>query len=274
VTIEIVFAGEGAVELRAADEMLARFSAAIAPEDLAAATTMAEELAALRAHVRALENAEPVGLVAAMVAHDARNAMVPMQFAADALLGLDASPSAQLARVIADGCQRVGAMLRRISALHHGAGPQHVDANVLIADLTSTLRALAGDEMPLTTRLESPLPAVWIDPAELERAILNLVANARDASAPGGRIVVATSARLMPPSVRWVVVEVEDTGAGMDDATLARAIEPFFTTKPAGQGTGLGLSSVARIARAAGGHVEIDSAPGRGTRAHIWLPAR
>jgi signal transduction histidine kinase len=265
-------AGADGVELRAAGEPVARFSAAIALDDLARAVSLVAELVALRRHLRTFEDAEPVRLVAAMVAHDARNALVPMQFAADALLGLPAPPSMQLARVIADGCQRLGAMLRRISSLRHGTGPEHVDVDSLISDLTPTLRALAGEQAQLATRLESPLPTVWIDPAELERAILNLVANARDASAPDGRIVVATCARSMPPNVRWVVVEVEDFGGGMDDATLARATEPFFTTKPDGAGTGLGLPSVARAARTAGGYVELESAPGRGTRARIWLP--
>ena len=249
----------------------ARFSRAIAPDDLAAAVALAVELATVRAHLRDLEDVQSVGLVAAMVAHDARNVIMSMHFAADALLALEDPTTGHLAQVVVDGCRRITAMLRRL-AKPRAAGPQRLDVNTLIHDLAPTLLGLIGDRARLVTRLESPLPLVWMDPGELERALVNLVANARDASPACGRIVLSTSVR-DADGARWVVVEVADDGAGMDAETLARATEPFFTTKADRGGSGLGLSSVARALKTAHGKLELDSEPGRGTRARLWLPA-
>jgi len=146
--------------------------------------------------------------------------------------------------------------------------------NAVIQGAVPTLTALVGARARLSTRLERPLPLVEMDPVDLERALVNLVGNARDASPPGGRIVVATSMQTDADDSRWVVVEVEDHGGGMDEATRARALEPFFTTKGEGGGTGLGLASVARAVAAAGGRIEVDSAPGRGTRVMLCLPTK
>ncbi len=109
--------------------------------------------------------------------------------------------------------------------------------------------------------------------------MLNLVANARDAMPGGGGVLVSTSGASSPPDGatdvpgrRWVLLEVQDGGVGMDAATLACAFDPFFTTKPDGRGTGLGLTSVWRANRAASGEVRIRSQPGNGTVVQAWLP--
>jgi signal transduction histidine kinase len=117
-----------------------------------------------------------------------------------------------------------------------------------------------------------------MDPSDLERIALNLVANARDALPCGGRVQLSTlcaHATLdgAAPTSDWVIFEVRDNGSGMDEATRARACEPFFTTKPGEHGTGLGLSGVATAARAAGGRVHIESELGEGTTVQVWLPA-
>ncbi len=249
-----------------------RFSPAIAPDDLASAARLAVELERVGSGLHQLEVDEPVGLVASMVSHDARNVLLPMQLSADALLAHKDANVVHFARILADGSRRILSLLRRISMLQHGS-PRRIDVNAIVRELVDTLAALVGDNAQLSTRLESPLPPVWMDPSALERTLVNLVANARDASRPGGRIVISSSTRMTEDGSRWVVVAVEDHGAGMDATTLAHALDHFFTTKAETGGTGLGLPSVARAAREAGGKVELDSAPGRGTRVDVWLPA-
>jgi signal transduction histidine kinase len=129
-----------------------------------------------------------------------------------------------------------------------------------------------------------PAPVLAVaDPAQLEIALLNLAVNARDAMPSGGRmeIVVDVVEAAHPRGhaspgaarIRWVRLAVRDDGIGMDAATQARAREPFFTTKPPGHGTGLGLATVDGIAAANGGHVVIESAPGAGTTVAVMLPA-
>jgi signal transduction histidine kinase len=140
------------------------------------------------------------------------------------------------------------------------------------------LSRLAAGAAVVTTRLEHPVTGAWIHPTDLERVLVNLVANARDAMTARGQIVISTQLVSVSPSEadgiapgRWVVLAVEDDGCGMDEAALRRATEPFFTTKSPACGSGLGLASVARAVRAAGGHLRIESAPGAGTRVRIWL---
>lgn len=247
------------------------FSPEIELDDLASVARLGVALASVDSIVAKLEDDEPAGVVAAIVAHDARNALIPMLLAADDLLEHPDETVVQQARILADGCRSVTPILRRIAMLQPSE-PRLIDVNTLVQGILSTLAALAGDRAQLSTRLESPLPAVWMDPSALRRTLVNLVSNARDASRRGGRIVVATSTRKLGDGSRWVVLEVEDYGIGMDEVTRARACEPFFTTKADVGGTGLGLTSVARAARKAGGNVELDSAPGRGTRVCVWLP--
>jgi CheY-like chemotaxis protein len=124
------------------------------------------------------------------------------------------------------------------------------------------------------------LPAAQVDPNQLELSILNLVVNARDAMPSGGRIAIAASLdTVSEPHVAdlrpgpYVRLSVADTGVGMDAATARRAVEPFYTTKGVGEGTGLGLSMVHGLMAQLGGGMAIDSEPGRGTRVSLWLPA-
>jgi CheY-like chemotaxis protein len=131
-------------------------------------------------------------------------------------------------------------------------------------------------EMALAERL----PQVMVDAAQFETALLNLVVNARDATADGGRIVLATRAVDLKqgeqgtlPAGRYVAVSVQDTGEGMAPEVVARAIEPFFTTKPTGKGTGLGLSQVYGMVQQSGGDLAIRSRVGEGTTLTMYFPA-
>jgi CheY-like chemotaxis protein len=138
---------------------------------------------------------------------------------------------------------------------------------------------LIGEDVELETRL-APVPAVIsIDPGELEQILMNLVLNARDALPKGGRVIVET--RVAPLGTGGatgrhgedgVLLSVRDTGIGMDPETTKRVFEPFYTTKPMGEGTGLGLSTVYGIVQRASGHIEIESEPEIGTTVQIWFP--
>ena len=131
----------------------------------------------------------------------------------------------------------------------------------------------------IVTRFPAGLPPVRVDPNQLEMALLNLAVNARDAMPASGTITISAHQEEMadgnghglPPGA-YVCVSVSDTGMGMDAATLARAIEPFFTTKGVGKGTGLGLSMIHGLAVQSGGTLTLKSQVGKGTTAEIWLP--
>jgi signal transduction histidine kinase len=133
-----------------------------------------------------------------------------------------------------------------------------------------------GEKIVLSVDVPADLPPVYVDPAQLELAVLNLVFNARDAMPNGGRIRI-TATRQRPAGDAAdapdnVCLSVADNGAGMDEVTKARAFEPYFTTKPIGAGSGLGLAQVAAFVRQSEGQATIDSAPGRGTTVSLWLP--
>lgn len=260
-------------------EPLVRISTQLPAADVAVLAKLAAEHVMLQAIARSFEDAESVGLVAAVVAHDARNALVPVVYAADVLRSQSPPPAAELARIVEEGCHRVASILRRITAVDRHSPVVALDINIIVSELTGTLHAMLTDHAQLKMRLESPLPAVVIERADLERMLLNLVANAREAVNQGGRVLLATSSRTVgvavaggPPPGEWIVIEVEDDGTGMNAETRARALQPYFTTKPGSPGSGLGLPSVMRATRAAGGYLVIESAPGQGTKVGIWLP--
>jgi len=149
--------------------------------------------------------------------------------------------------------------------------------NDLVKNLGRMLRRLIGEDLALLTELGPDLGAVRVDPGQVEQVLVNLAVNARDAMPDGGRLTIRTanvdvSEAAELPIGRYVLIEVADTGTGMDAATMARAFEPFFTTKERGKGTGLGLASVYGIVRQSGGHIGLTSAPGAGTTFRIHLP--
>ena len=148
----------------------------------------------------------------------------------------------------------------------------------LIAECEGLLRRALGDAYTFHMRLGAGVRSARIDAGQFEAALLNLVVNARDATPPGGEVTVESrpvaltrkQGELEPG--KYLRVTVRDTGAGMDAATIARAVEPFFTTKAPGEGTGLGLSQVYGFARQSGGAVEIESQPGQGATVSLMLP--
>ena len=150
-----------------------------------------------------------------------------------------------------------------------------VDILACMGDMAELLDRTIGAGFAIEMRFDPGLPCVRADRLQLELAILNLVVNARDAMADGGRIIVSAgeaSPENCPAGGGFVCLAVIDQGEGMDDDTLARAAEPFFTTKGIGKGTGLGLSMVQGMVEQCGGRLQMVSAPGRGSRVEILLP--
>ena len=149
-----------------------------------------------------------------------------------------------------------------------------VDLVDIMHDMTELLGRTIGPGITVRTTFPLGLPLVMVDRAQLELALVNLVVNARDAMPDGGEIVIGAETCSRDGDPRpFVCLTVTDEGEGMDAETLARATEPFFTTKGVGKGTGLGLSMVLGMVEQCGGHLGLESEPGKGTKARIWLPA-
>ena len=158
--------------------------------------------------------------------------------------------------------------------------PRAVEVSAVVDNVEKILKQTISPDIRLLILANPDLGPAWVDPNQLELAILNLALNARDAMPGGGTLQIACENRRVeasnaPPDLAagdYVIVTVSDTGTGMSDATLAHAFEPFFTTKEAGRGSGLGLSMVQGFAGQSGGAVQIASSLGEGTRMTLWLP--
>ncbi|WP_053144644.1 PAS domain-containing sensor histidine kinase [Pseudomonas sp. P97.38] len=157
---------------------------------------------------------------------------------------------------------------------------ESVELPVLVQGISGLLQSSMGPSIHIQTRFAEALSPVLADVNQLELAILNLATNARDAMPHGGSILIAADERLateagaqasLKPG-RYVCLSITDEGEGMDEATLASAVEPFFTTKGVGKGTGLGLSMVHGLAEQLGGRLILESQKGVGTSAQLWLP--
>jgi signal transduction histidine kinase/CheY-like chemotaxis protein len=229
---------------------------------------------------------EAVGRLAGGVAHDFNNLLVVIAGYADLLRGRLVAKGEGVEEVdqIRGAGTRAADLTRRLLAFSRR---QHLELrivglNSVVRGFVGMLRPLLGEKVRLVTDLAPGLGKVRIDAAQFEQVILNLAVNGRDAMPDGGTLTLSTSAcevrdgekerypALSPgPHVRF---DVRDTGTGMDPHVLSHLFEPFFTTKAKGTGTGLGLSTVYGIVSQLGGHIDVDSAPGRGTRFSVLLP--
>jgi PAS domain S-box-containing protein len=184
-------------------------------------------------------------------------------------------------RVEVEAIHRVGkraaALTGRLLQIGHRSSLTLVETDVaeVITQMSDEIRRLIGSHIELdvsVTDTESPMH-VLVDRAELERALLNLAFNARDAMPQGGKLGIATRvARDEPTGRGWVLVSVSDTGIGMDPGTVAHCFEPFFTTKGSGTGTGLGLATVHAVVTQSNGSVNVESSPGVGTTFTLRFP--
>ncbi|TNC60896.1 response regulator [Rubellimicrobium roseum] len=215
-------------------------------------------------------------------AHDFNNLLMPI------VAGLDIVrrkvPDERSQRLIAAGLQgaeRAATLVQRLLAFsgRQMLRPRPVSPAGLVEGLRDFIDQSAGPGIEVRLEVPPDLPAVVVDPGQLEVAILNLAANAREAMPAGGRITIAaelvdTDEDPLPglKPGRYVSIALSDTGTGMDEATLRRAVDPFFTTKSPGLGTGLGLSMVHGLALQSGGLFRLLSEKGRGTAAVMFLP--
>ncbi len=253
---------------------------------------IAERTAELeRAHdtLRQSQKMEAVGQLTGGIAHDFNNMLtgviggldiVKRRLAAGRTDGLERFMDAA-----AQSAQRAAALTARLLAFsrRQTLDSRPIDVNALIDALDELLARTVTEQVTLKAVLAADLPAAVADANQLENALLNLAINARDAMPDGGTLTIETSVVALdaddPASCqeaqpgRYVVVAVSDTGVGMSSDVLEKVYEPFFTTKPIGQGTGLGLSMVYGFARQSGGLVRIDSAVDHGTTVRIYLPA-
>ena len=178
------------------------------------------------------------------------------------------------------GAQRGSALTQRMLAFarRQELKSEAIDIPDLVRGMTELLERSLGPAVGIETRFPLSLPPVKADANQLEMCVLNLAVNARDAMPEGGSVVLAARASKFArddgtsPPGNYICISVADTGQGMDEKTLARAMEPFFTTKAVGKGTGLGLSMVHGFAEQSGGQFVLKSRAGLGTTAEIWLP--
>jgi signal transduction histidine kinase len=236
-------------------------------------------LRASELHFVESEKMQALGRLAAGVAHDFRNLLTVVIGCADEI-----KRRAQEPRVV-DSAAEILATANRGTALvkellafgrDERSRARVLDLAEAVESMRLMLRTAAGSTHPITIECEEPVGRVLTDLTQIERVMLNLVMNARDAMPGGGPIAVRVRETDVlaneGDSGTYVVLEVEDEGIGMDRETQSRIFEPFFTTKPPGKGTGIGLAVVYRVVERSGGFLHVDSEPGAGTRIRVYLP--
>jgi PAS domain S-box-containing protein len=225
---------------------------------------------------------EAIGKLTLGLAHDFNNLLTVIVNSLDVIAHRTADPRTTATVETALRASERGILLSR-QLLTFGKGqnlaPERCDANAVLAESEDLLRRCAGQSVRMTFHLAGDLPAVDLDRAQFESALLNLVSNSRDAMACGGDIDIATSMRVARnPNVAdaveapYLVVAVGDNGSGIPLELQARVFEPFFTTKDVGRGSGLGLSQVFGFAAQSGGFAELESTPGKGTTVRMNFP--
>jgi len=232
---------------------------------------------------------EAVGQLTGGIAHDFNNMIQVVQGGLTMLeRRIEQGRMEDVAKYIAamrQASESAARMTNRLLAFsrRQALQPISVEPDKLVSDMEELIRRTLGPSIDLEMRLRDGRWAALCDANQLESALLNLAINARDAMPEGGALTIATADRTLtafetadPNEARagdYVEFEVTDTGAGMDAHTLARVFEPYFTTKPTGQGTGLGLSQVHGFVKQSGGFIRIESRPGLGTSVRLFLPA-
>ena len=209
------------------------------------------------------------------VAHDFGNVLAAIGGYNDLMLRAipEASPLRRGAESIQKAVQWGQRLTEQLLAQDHARAEQSTaDVNAVVAGVVRTLGPLLGERIDVKVELDPASASVALTPAALEQVTMNLLLNARDAMPSGGRLAVTTARTPRHGSGGTATLTIADTGVGMDEATRARAFEPYFSTKTTGRGTGLGLSIVFGIVTQHGGHVEVTSAPGRGSTFRVCLP--
>jgi PAS domain S-box-containing protein len=242
-----------------------------------------EERVRLLAQLNEAQRLEALGRLAGGVAHDFNNLLTVIRGNVDLVSRrLEGTTLAQRLEEVASAAARAASLTRQLLAFggRQALEPRVLDLRAVVTGLEPMLRRLLSEHVTLHIDHEPGELAVRADPVEIERVIVNLTMNAQDAMPRGGTVRIHTAAHLAAepspqlPAGPWAVLEVADSGDGMDPETLAHAFEPFFTTKSdrVVAGGGLGLATVHGIVKQSGGHVLVDTAAGQGTRFRVMLP--
>lgn len=257
---------EAAVEARTAE---------LEQANIALRSEMAEREAA-EAQLRQAQKMEAVGQLTGGIAHDFNNMLAVvvggLELAERWLPGQPEKAQRHLANAL-DGANRAADLTRRLLTFARAepARPEMTAIDESIGSFAPLIERTIGDRIALTLDLDAAALACWIDRQQFENALLNLAVNARDAMDGHGSLTIRTRGAGQDDA-RTLAVEVIDTGCGMTAEVLDRVFDPFYTTKPAGQGTGLGMSQVFAFCRQSGGEVQIASTEGAGTTVAMLLP--
>jgi PAS domain S-box-containing protein len=241
-----------------------------------------EELRGIQERMIEQERLRALGQIASGIAHDINNALVPIQGFAEILLEHNDPAVRDAAEVIFKSANDIAATVQRMREFYRVRSSEEVlepvDLNAICKDALMMTKPKwfnmpreKGIVIETNLELAEDLPPLTGIPSEIRQAIINLIINAVDAMPEGGTLTIRTYRRDKGGRA-WAVVEVSDTGIGMDEETKRRAIEPFFTTKGE-KGSGLGLAAVYGTVQRHEGFMEIDSAPGEGTTVRLWLPS-
>ncbi len=265
---------EAAEALRLANASLEQRVADAVAEREAALTRLAEA-----------QKMEMLGQLTGGVAHDFNNLLTPIMGSLDLLRQRHEDAGSQrLLGGAQQSAERARALIGRLLtfARKQSLAPRPFDAAALVSGLRELIERSLGQAFQLHLEVAPGLPAAMADPNQMELALLNLAVNGRDAMQDAGRhdgqlTIEVREDRTPPPTLglpqaAYIRFAVTDSGIGMDAATLKRAVEPFFSTKAVGRGTGLGLATVHGLALQSGGALHLESEPGTGTTASIWLP--
>jgi PAS domain S-box-containing protein len=233
--------------------------------------------------LRQSQKMEAMGQLTGGVAHDFNNLLTPIVGALDMLQrkNVGGEREQRLIGAASQSAERARTLVQRLLAFarRQPLQPVAVDLPKLVAGMAELISSTTGPQIKVVVDAGQNLPPAQADPNQLEMAVLNLAVNARDAMPEGGTLRISVEAATvgrqhrsnLKPG-RYLLLSVADTGTGMDEATMTRAVEPFFSTKGVGKGTGLGLSMVHGLALQLGGAVNIRSTVGVGTNVELWLP--
>jgi len=245
-----------------------------------------ETLRQTETQLRQAQKMEAVGRLAGGIAHDFNNLLTAILGYSELVLRQIPSDTPVRADIeeIKKAGDRAASLTRQLLAFSRQQvlAPRVTDFNEIVVNVEKLLRRVIGEDVQLAIELDPATRHVKVDHSQMEQVLLNLAVNARDAMPQGGRVGIRTSQRVFTQPYRasgatvdpgpYLLVTVSDTGTGMPPDIMKQIFEPFFTTKGAGQGTGLGLSTVYGIVKQSGGYIFVDSELGRGTVFEMYLP--